>query len=554
MVKNLSIFIVCTLLLCSKVFANVSATVDKNPVIEGESFILEIVADGDMDTDAFDSSPLLQDFIVGRTSVSSQTSIINFKTSHTTRWQTVLIPRRTGIYIIPSFDLKGQKTNPIKLTVLKADEKSAQSQQNIFIKTKISSHDVYVQQQVTLQVKLYIGAELRRASLSEPTLEEANIIQVGKDIETVEVLNGRRFRVIERVYALSPQKSGEFVINSPMFSGEIVKTTTRRPNFFGFDETKPISIVGKQIPLKVRPIPASFKGQWLPSELLALHEEWQPKNKKFKVGEPITRTITLTAAGLSEEQLPKIEINVPDALKVYPDQAELHTSVRNNKLVSQKVKNFALVASRAGVFTLPKVVIPWWNTVTDRYEEAVLPEQTIIVEENKDFVATTTKTPSTLQTNLTSCTDSIPQTENKPSWLQWLFLTLWLLTSLAWFVSAVRNKKYKNKQQNSTKSSVNYNYLTLLKYCKENDGKQVLKAIVPWVNSLHLTTKEIHTLDEAVELINDEAFTQEIEYLQHCYYSKVNQPWSGDKLLAIIQRLNQQKNSTTDDLKFKLNP
>jgi hypothetical protein len=190
MVRTLSLLMLFSLLLCSKAVAGVSATVDKNPVIEGESFILEIIADEDMDTDAFDSTPLLQDFIVGRTSVSSQTSIVNFKTTYTTRWQTVLIPRGTGIYIIPSFNLKGQKTDPIKLTVVKASDKSANADKDIFLKTTISSKNVYVQQQVTLQVKLYIGTELRRASLSEPTLDDANIIQIGKDIETVEIING----------------------------------------------------------------------------------------------------------------------------------------------------------------------------------------------------------------------------------------------------------------------------------------------------------------------------------------------------------------------------
>ncbi len=556
MVKNY-IIPLFLLFFSAQLFAAVSATVDKNPVIEGESFILEIVADKSLDANAFDSSPLLQDFIVGRTSVSSQTSMINFKTSYTTRWKTVLIARRTGIYVIPAFTIEGEKTDPIKLTVIKASDQSTDTEKDIFIKTEISSKNVYVQQQVTLQVKLYIGAELRRASLSEPTLEDANIIQIGKDIETVEIINGRRFRVIERIYALNPQKSGDFVINTPMFSGEVVKTTTRQTNFFGFDETKPVSVLGKEIPIKVRPIPASYQGQWLPSELLALHEEWQPKNKKFKVGEPITRTITLTAAGLSEEQLPKINIKVPNGLKVYPDQAELHTSVRNNKLISQKVKNFAIVASKTGTFTLPKVVIPWWNTVTDRYEEAVLPEQTIIIEENKDFVANTTLPPPTnitAQNNNTCETNDKVTVITKTSWLQWLFLTLWLLTACAWFITSLRQKSSNKKTATKNTPAINDDYLALLKYCKENNGQQVLKAIVPWVNSLHLSSKKIHTLDEAIELVNDEAFKQEIENLQQCYYAKNNQSWSGDTLMAMIKKLNQQKNSTKQDLTLRLNP
>ncbi len=555
MVKQLITSLVLLLLFSAQLQAKVTATVDKNPVIEGESFILEVVADEDMDTNAFDSSPLLQDFIVGRTSVSSQTSMINFKTSYTTRWQTVLIARSAGVYIIPSFNLKGQKTDPIKLTVVKANDKSAQSSKDIFIETQVSAQDVYVQQQVTLQVKLYIGAELRRASLSEPTLDNANIIQIGKDVETVEIVNGRRFRVIERVYAINPQQSGDFVIKSPMFSGEVLKTTTRRPNFFGFDETKPVSVLGKEIPLKVRPIPETFKGQWLPSELLALHEEWQPNTKKFKVGEPITRTITLTAAGLSEEQLPKIAIEVPEGLKVYPDQAELHTSVRNNKLISQKVKNFAIVASRAGRFTLPKVVIPWWNTVTDRYEEAILPEQTIIVEENKDFVSSPAIPENTAPEQKNSCENTtVTQVVTQTSWLQWLFLGLWLATASAWLLSTLIKTRKKAPTITHNNTTNQNDYMNLVHACQKNNGQQVLKAIVPWVNSLSLSSKNITTLDEAIDLLNDKDFTQEIEKLQQCYYAKEHQAWESDKLLNIIKKLNQQKNSTNNEFELKLNP
>jgi hypothetical protein len=61
-----------------------------------EAIRLTVTADGSADRDAFDSSPLLKDFLVGRTSVSSQTSIVNFDTKRTTVWTTTLFPRKEG--------------------------------------------------------------------------------------------------------------------------------------------------------------------------------------------------------------------------------------------------------------------------------------------------------------------------------------------------------------------------------------------------------------------------------------------------------------------------
>ena len=61
----------------------VEATIDKNPVMVDEAIQLTVTAQGDPAREAFDSSPLLKDFVVGRTSVSTQTRIINFDKEET---------------------------------------------------------------------------------------------------------------------------------------------------------------------------------------------------------------------------------------------------------------------------------------------------------------------------------------------------------------------------------------------------------------------------------------------------------------------------------------
>ena len=80
----------------SAAYTKVTASVDKNPVAYKDSVVLTIVADDDVQTNALDTSPLLKDFAVGRTSVSTQTSSVNFKTTRTTKWTTLIVPKRTG--------------------------------------------------------------------------------------------------------------------------------------------------------------------------------------------------------------------------------------------------------------------------------------------------------------------------------------------------------------------------------------------------------------------------------------------------------------------------
>ena len=532
-------------------YVNVTATVDKNPIVITESFVLTVTADDDINTNALDTSPLMKDFIVGRTSVSSQTSMVNFKTTRTTKWSTVLIAREAGTITIPALPVDTSKTTPIKLNVLAASDPQANKQQDIFITTNISAKEVYVQQQLTLTVKLHFAAELKRGSLTEPSLTGANITQIGKDKEADSIINGRRFRVIERTYAISPQQSGSFILKSPIFSGEIMQPSTRRSGFLSFAETKPVSVIGEDISLTIRPIPVDYQGVWLPSELLSIHQEWQPAPKEFIVGEPITRVITLTAAGLSEEQLPDINMTMPNGLKVYPDQAELHTGLNNERLVSQKVKNFAIVANKPGTYQLPEITIPWWNTVTNQFQQAVIPAQTITVAPNPEQ---SIQAPITLASehpivNNQSETSNKAITVYQSSWLQWLFLALWLLTSFAWLATYIRSKKSTSPKQKNTK--VNDKYLALLAACKQNNGEQVFALLVPWYNST--VDKKISTISEVLQHTQHETLTAAINELQQCFYSKNKQNWQGSHLIKAITLVNKYQD-TDKHSTFAINP
>jgi len=271
---SLKILTVLVLLAASQItyaLTKVTTSIDNNPIMSNESIVLTVIADDSVERDSLDTGPLLKDFIVARTEVSSQTSMVNFKTSRTTRWQIVLIPRQTGNLIIPVLTIDGHQSKAINVQVIEKESTNSTQQQDIFISTELSANDIYVQQLLTLTVKLHIGVQLQRGSLTEPSLTSATIDQIGKDIESDGIVNGKRYRIIERTYAITPEKSGEFTIDTPMFSGDIMVQSKRRSGFLTFGETKPVNILGDKLTLTVRPIPDSYPidatSSWLPSEL-----------------------------------------------------------------------------------------------------------------------------------------------------------------------------------------------------------------------------------------------------------------------------------------------
>ena len=547
-----------------------------------ESILLTVTADDDVSRNALDTTPLLHDFIVGQTSVSSQTSMINFKTSRVTKWQIVLIARSAGQFIIPALTIENQQSKPVELTVIATKDTGSNSQTDIFVTRELSSNEVYVQQLLTLSIKLHFAVDLKSGNLTEPSLTGATIEKIGQDKQSDNIINGKRYRVIEQTYAITPEQSGKFTLKAPLFSGEILQASKQRSSFLSFAQTKPVSILGDAQNIVVLPIPANYpsNAQWLPTDILTLHQEWPTGNDQFTVGEPITRTITLTAAGLSKAQLPKLEMQSSRGLKIYPDQAELHANLRNDRLVSQKVQNFALVPSAAGDFVLPAMSITWFNTITNKIEQATLPSKILSVQAAEGNMADISS--GGLSEKVSNIDNSANNSEqlteqNSPigtevfvqdKRLQWLFLSLWLLTSLAWLVQFFylkqRNQKAAQSQSNNA-TSINHSgnhYLALLAACKKNNAEQALNLILPWLRKLLTDNKsglKINNIAQAQEIIQEQSFATALNDLQQHLYGKsaINgaPSWQGSALLAAIQVVHKQQSKKTNTHQFlPLNP
>ncbi|QYJ80562.1 BatD family protein [Shewanella acanthi] len=415
------------LLLAKPAYAlsKLEASVDRNPVMEGEYFVLNISADDEMDTNKLDTSALLRDFIVGRTSVSRSTQIMNFDAVKETRWQVLLAPKQKGQLTIPSFEIDGVSSAAISLNVVEAGSQPVETK-NLFIDAKLSTDEAYVGQLLTYKVKLYLAVELQRGVLNAPVVEGAQVKQIGEDKDGSEIVDGRRYRVIERTYGIIPDLPGPITIKGASFSGDVLVESQRRGGMFGFNESRPMQAGAPTLKVQVEAAPDSFKGQWLVADLVVLKDNFPEDIKEFAVGSPITRTITLLASNADENSLPDVIQPLPPELKAYPEKPQRQSFVRDAQIVSQYSITSAIVPSKAGTFTLPEVKIPWWNAHLKRQEMATLPERTIVV-----------KGSAVPDEQVSSNNVGSKSLASTPSWATSLFALLWLITLVAWGVTFI---------------------------------------------------------------------------------------------------------------------
>ncbi len=376
--------------------ADLRAHLDRSAVGLDETFNLSIAADGNGSSGRPDLAPLKKDFQVLGTAQSQRLDIVNGQVSARLEWTITLAPRTPGEFTIPPIRVGEDSTQPLHVKVLPGGAGTAAmpgGRVPVALEAEVDDRRPYVQAEVVYTLRLYYGDGLRQGSLADPQVPNAIVERLGRDSRYDKLRDGRTYHVIERRYAVFPQASGPLKIPPILFSGQMAEARPssvpdRFFNGFGgpnpldrlFETLRPVRAHSPEIGLEVRPSPAqATAGTWLPAQSLTVSESWSPDPPQFRVGEPVTRTITLLARGLSASQLPDLTLKDSPSMKVYPDEPAINDQSPGMFLLGKRVEKFALVPTQAGKFSLPAIRVPWWDVATDQPQEAVLSARTIEV-------------------------------------------------------------------------------------------------------------------------------------------------------------------------------
>ncbi len=521
------------------------ASVDKNPVLAGEFFVLTISADDSINSEQPDTSVLLKDFVVGPTSVSSRTNIINGEISKQTNWSVKLMTRKEGTYTIPAFTVAGVSSKPIELTVAKRSQTSEQNKE-AFIKTSIKPTSLYVQEAGVYTVKLYLdnNKELLDGNLTTPEMENAELTPINKQSEDYELIDGKRYLVITREYLVQPQKSGVNTITAPVFNGRI------RQNY----RQMAVSAMGEDVDIEIKPIPENYSGAWLPSELVNLDEQWQPKDDTVEVGTPITRTITLTALGVTKEQLPDIDMPQVQGFRSYPDEKESNHLVRDGRVISQQTASYALLPQTPGTYTLPEIKLPWFNTKINRISYATIPARTLTVVPSTNPLTPTAPAiaePQTASSNELSHTPTNVQTVTQVTSPIWLIIVaivgygLWLVTLVLYIKK--RPQQSTPKALSKSVTSVSLNELKL--FAKQNNSSAFYNALNLYAKQY--TGKNVAAIEYLLASLKNTQLNDEIAKLRTKLYSSADEQVDLSLIVNLLSQATKQTNSTSNSTELK---
>ncbi|WP_165677846.1 BatD family protein [Metapseudomonas otitidis] len=524
--KRLTCALILLLLASLAHAAGFTASVDRTRLSEGETVELVLESSDPTLFGKPDLSPLESLFDVLGTRQINRLSTLNGQSNRATRWIVTLQPKQTGYVVIPPLKLGEAETQPIPLHIQKNDPNADSGKlAPVFIDASLDQESVYVQAQAILTLRIYHSVSLYDdSSLTPLQMADARIEQLGEPRTYEKEISGVRHGVIELRYAIFPQKSGQLMIPSQVFSATLAERSSQdayQP--FGPRPGRLTRVSSPQIPLAVKPRPADYPADapWLPARNLTLVEAWSPEPDKAQVGDSLTRSLMVKTEGLSSAQIPALPATSANDLRRYPDQPQLANEVGERGVTGSREEREALVPTAAGRIELPAVDVVWWNTRDDRLEHSRLPARTLEVAVNPAMEPEApVETPGADQ----------PTQAGPPLWpwqLATLILALTTLLGFGLWWHARRQPAILPTVQ--TGPSPRTLLDDLKRACQANDPQATRQALDAWARQQPETLAEM-----AARFV---PLSDAMDGLNGALYSESGQHWQGEDLWKAIRAL-----------------
>jgi len=510
--------------------ARIDASVDRSDIAMGETLRLTVTANEDELPDNIDLTQLETSFDILQRSSATSARIIGGERNVTRTLELDLAPKRDGLLTIPALTYGGRQTTPIRIKV------SPQSTVNVgdevvYFDASANNEEVYVQAELIFSITLQQAINLDNRAISELDISNAYV-------ETLEQKSyqrrtgGRLWQVTELRYAIFPQQSGPLTIPAITFSG---RELLPGRSLLGARLGRRIALESKPITINVKPVPASFPGSvWLPARQLNLASRWSNAPDQLTVGDSSTRTFEMSAEGLQGSQLPPITTLMASralpGLKFYPDQETIEQRELPTGIEGYRLQSEALVATNPGNWTLPELVIPWWNTESDTLEIARIPPVAINILPT--LSATVESTPAGV------ADDSVLDAalSNNPVWLWQLLSALgWTLAAfMGWRLFHAQRRRQNTSPSLTNSGNISSRDLVALRLaCSGNNPWQARQALLVWGQGW-LDVDTAPTLSVLAQHV-DSALSDEIRWLDTLLWSDTQESWQGDKLFGLVK-------------------
>ena len=354
---------------------------------------------------------------------------------------------------------------------------------------------VLVGEHVTIIVELLTVTTFASAPIFElPKIPGAILMQLeARPILGTEKVDGETYTVQRHELALFVMRPG--VAQIPPFTVRFDS-----PPRFG---EKPIeyrqSTPALQVEARMPPGAENLPGLIVTREL-RVDETWHPQPQKARVGDAFTRTVTLTAPDVPGMVFPPLPLAKIEGLAVYPKPPSVQDQVERGDLTGKRTETVTYICERPGQYTLPALVIPWWDLKNQQLMRVTLPAVTLEVDpgpaQSRDTTAPAAATPW-------------------QPWLWWVLgsvLLLIIAMAALWHMRQALRAAWERKRLQRQTSEPGL-FAQLLDACHASDARAAYNALLRWLDIRH-RGPDAATIEAFLACHPDADLRRQVEMLQ----------------------------------------
>ncbi|MFQ6008646.1 MAG: BatD family protein, partial [Candidatus Zixiibacteriota bacterium] len=366
----------------------VQVSLDRDTIGLDEHAMLQVVVSGtaqNLPAPIMPSLPMFEVYSQGR---SSNISIVNGQVSASLTFNYMLLPQKAGTFPIDQiavvYNNKRFKGNPVQLTVLssgtavsphleeRAVDQSGKSK-DYFLEAVVDKKNPYVNEQVTLTLKFYTAVRYYGSpELTEPTTTGFWTEVLGNKAPYTQMINNRRYKVIERKYALFPTQTGELTIGRATIRFTVARRDRRfRDPFdiFGdfFTQGKEVTVSSLPLKINVKPLPTQGRPDDFTGTIGKFRISATPDKREVEVNQPVSVTFKITGTGNIKSVAEPVFEELDD-FRIYRASSSESVSKLNDRLGGSKIFEEIFIPKRPGTLEIPAISFSYFDPEIGKYK------------------------------------------------------------------------------------------------------------------------------------------------------------------------------------------
>ena len=345
-----------------------------------------------------------------------------------------------------------------------------------------------------------------------------------QSVNLSEQRNGASYAGVRFEFAIYPQEPGAFAISDQKVK---VKYAAEPPAV----REELLSLPRMSFDAFI-PDAAADLNPYVAASRLTVEQSVQRSSDPLKVGDSITRTVTIKAEETPAMLLPPVTFPAVDGLAVYPAQPALQdkTEGRTDALTATRTDSATYILRRPGDYMLPAIDVRWWNAGEGRIETAHLDAVTMQVAANPAVQSAGASAPKA-RLNWSAIVDLIAD-----HWLFALLATL-VVAGLIWVApGAVRwIAAYHRRRRQAYEQSEAFAFSRFRHAVRHRDATAAYFAMLDWLPHVGAATPD-HTVEAFKVAAGDPVLDREIDAIEAELFAAKRDAghWSRRQLLQRV--------------------